>query len=62
MALEKMDQYFSSLQVLQIPANGDEKKPERTDMGTKAIAMNGKGYKTIKKGEDKEGHKCRNKK
>jgi hypothetical protein len=30
-------------------------------MGTKAITINGKGYKTIKRRGDKEGHKCRNK-
>lgn len=33
-----------------IPTNGDEKKPERTDMGTAEITINEKGYKTIKKG------------
>ena len=58
MALGKRDTYLSSLQVFLIPTNGDEKKPERTDMGTKAITINGKGYKTIKRGGDKEGHKC----
>jgi len=33
--------------------NGDEKKPERTDMGTKAIAINGKGQTTVKRGDKK---------
>jgi hypothetical protein len=38
-----------AFQALLNPTNGDEKKPERTDTDTKAIIIDGKGYKTIKK-------------